>query len=223
MKLLVRSVVVATIAIGVFLGAVSAIEEEYEGASFCRDYPAWPNGTYLGQMHPYHSSFYTGYAERRGWNPCETWANDQRNSAIRGLRELGYTVTEPDAPAPTPEPTPAPTLDLATTDKAQIWIRLFNTDFGRLEGQALVHDWEFVGRYSLGVSLFAGADNVGNLCNNKAIFGGEWSSNLGCIREYVPHATLTRVNVSVARTNHYRCALNDASTPSQSIFACERR
>lgn len=93
MKLFIRSIAVATLVLGIFMGAVSAVEEEYEGASYCRDYPAWPGGTYLGQMHPYHSSFYTGFAERRGWNACETWANDQRNSAIRGLRELGYSVT----------------------------------------------------------------------------------------------------------------------------------
>lgn len=49
----------------------------YEGENFCQDSPAWPNGTYLGQMHPYHSDFYRGYAERRGWDPCTTWATDQ--------------------------------------------------------------------------------------------------------------------------------------------------
>ena len=95
MRLLIRSIAVAIIAVGIFLGAVGAAEEEYEGASYCRDYPAWPNGSYLGQMHPYHSDFYTRFAERRGWNPCETWANDQRNSAVRGLRELGHTFLTP--------------------------------------------------------------------------------------------------------------------------------
>ncbi|MCY3782544.1 MAG: hypothetical protein OXG79_02030 [Chloroflexi bacterium] len=74
-------------------GVVLALN--YEGEDFCQDSPAWPNGTYLGQMHPYHSDFYRGFAERRGWDPCVTWATDQRNSAIRGLRELGYTVTAP--------------------------------------------------------------------------------------------------------------------------------
>ena len=69
------------------------IGESYEGEAFCRDTAAWPNGTYLGQMHPFHANFYKGFAERRGWEPCETWATDQRNSAIRGLRALGYTVT----------------------------------------------------------------------------------------------------------------------------------
>ena len=96
MRIFIRSIIVATIAIGVFMGAASAVEEEYEGASYCRDYPAWPNGTYLGQMHPYHSSFYTGYAEKRGWDPCETWATDQRHSAVRGLRELGHSLLTPE-------------------------------------------------------------------------------------------------------------------------------
>ena len=51
-------------------------------------------------MHPYHSDFYRGYAERRGWDPCTTWATDQRHSAIRGLRELGYTVVPPGESPP---------------------------------------------------------------------------------------------------------------------------
>ena len=83
-------------------GVVLALN--YEGEDFCQDTPSWPNGTYLGQMHPYHSDFYRGYAERRGWDPCVTWAQDQRNSAIRGIRELGYTVTEPEGGAPPPGP-----------------------------------------------------------------------------------------------------------------------
>ena len=95
MNLFIRSLAVATVAVGIFLGAASAVEEEYEGASFCRDYPAWPNGSYLGQMHPYHSAFYTRFAERRGLDACQTWAADQRDSAARGLRELGYAVLTP--------------------------------------------------------------------------------------------------------------------------------
>ena len=78
-----------------------AQDENYDGENYCRYAPAWPNGTYLGQMHPYHSEFYTRYAERRGWDPCQTWADDQRASAIRGLRELGYAVYKP---TPQPEP-----------------------------------------------------------------------------------------------------------------------
>ena len=92
-----------------------AFAQNYEGEDFCQDTPSWPNGTYLGQMHPYHSDFYRGFAERRGWDPCVTWAQDQRNSAIRGIRELGYTVTEPEGGAPPPGPSAtasAPTSSL---------------------------------------------------------------------------------------------------------------
>ncbi|MCY4114067.1 MAG: ankyrin repeat domain-containing protein [Chloroflexi bacterium] len=90
--------IIAAITAGVVLA------QNYEGEEFCQDTPSWPNGTYLGQMHPYHSDFYRGFAERRGWDPCVTWAQDQRNSAIRGLRELGYSVTEPLGGAPPPGP-----------------------------------------------------------------------------------------------------------------------
>ena len=64
----------------------------YEGEDLCEHAKAWPGGTYLGQMHPYHSDFY------------------------RGLRELGYTATAPGAasapaPASKSDPTPAPSSD----------------------------------------------------------------------------------------------------------------
>ena len=77
------------------IGLAVAQDEAYDGEGFCRDTPAWPGGTYLGQMHPYHSDFYRGYAERREWDPCVTWAQDQRASAIRGLRAVGLHVSEP--------------------------------------------------------------------------------------------------------------------------------
>jgi len=98
---LVCAGIVAAISAGV------AAAQNYEGEDFCQDTPSWPNGTYLGQMHPYHVDFYRGYAERRGWDTCVTWAQDQRNSAIRGIRELGYTVTEPEGGAPPPGPSAA--------------------------------------------------------------------------------------------------------------------
>ena len=100
-------------------GAVSALN--YDGEDFCREHPAWPSGTYLGHMHPFHVDFYKKHAQSLGIDPCSTWAADQRNSAIKGLRELGYTVSPPGAPPvatmqttpattiPTPTPTPAST------------------------------------------------------------------------------------------------------------------
>ena len=93
MKRALLTILIIGLLAGITTSVVFALN--YDGEDFCQDSPAWPNGTYLGQMHPYHSDFYRGYAERRGWDPCATWAADQRNSAIRGLRELGYTVTAP--------------------------------------------------------------------------------------------------------------------------------
>ena len=108
---LAAAALLAVVATGVVLAL------NYEGEAFCQDSPAWPNGTYLGQMHPYHSDFYRGYAERRGWDPCTTWATDQRHSAIRGLRELGYTVVPPGEAVQTASP-PATTVTMTPTPGA---------------------------------------------------------------------------------------------------------
>ena len=114
------------------VGTVFALN--YEGEDFCQDTPSWPNGTYLGQMHPYHSDFYRGYAERRGWDPCVTWAQDQRNSAIRGIRELGYTVTEPEGGAPPPGPSAA--ASVATSSLPLVSLDLYSAAGGGHAGSA---------------------------------------------------------------------------------------
>ncbi|MCY4114590.1 MAG: hypothetical protein OXG33_11750 [Chloroflexi bacterium] len=91
---------------GVTTSAVFAVA--YEGESFCQHAQSWPSGSYLGQMHPFHVDVYRGYAAEVGRDPCDLWALDQRYSAVRGLRELGYTVFGPGEFA-WPEP-PEPTL-----------------------------------------------------------------------------------------------------------------
>ena len=73
-----------------------ASTEAYAGENTCRYHVAWPNGTYLGQMHPYHVDFYARHHGQGEYgDPCSTWARDQRNSAVRGLRAMGYTVLAP--------------------------------------------------------------------------------------------------------------------------------
>ena len=73
-----------------------ASTETYAGENTCRYHVAWPNGTYLGQMHPYHVDFYARHHGQGEYgDPCSTWARDQRNSAVRGLRAMGYTVLAP--------------------------------------------------------------------------------------------------------------------------------
>ena len=74
-------------------GVVFAVN--YFGEDFCRDAKAWPGGSYLGQMHPFHVEIYSAHAGATGQDPCGLWALDQRYSAVRGLRELGYTVFGP--------------------------------------------------------------------------------------------------------------------------------
>ena len=51
--------IVAVLSLGLTLattGAVFALS--YDGESYCRDHPAWPNGSYLGQMHRQHIDHY---------------------------------------------------------------------------------------------------------------------------------------------------------------------
>ena len=124
----------ASVVVAVTVGVVFA--QNYEGEDFCQDTPSWPNGTYLGQMHPYHSDFYRGYAERRGWDPCVTWAQDQRNSAIRGIRELGYTVTEPEGGAPPPGPSAA--ASVATSSLPLVSLDLYSAAGGGHANSAVV-------------------------------------------------------------------------------------
>ena len=114
-----KPVTIAGILLGLMLTAFGTVYAlAYDGEDYCREHPAWPNGTYLGQMHPYHVDFYKRFAEPRGIRACETWAKDQRRSAVRGLRELGYLIYEPEiwyedlwGPKPEPQPTPGPNLD----------------------------------------------------------------------------------------------------------------
>ena len=78
---------------GVTTSAVFAAA--YDGEGFCQHAQSWPSGSYLGQMHPFHVDVYRSHAAVIGSDPCELWALDQRYSAVRGLRELGYTVFGP--------------------------------------------------------------------------------------------------------------------------------
>lgn len=96
MRVFVRSATVAAIAAAIFLGSASAVEEDRRGLFYCQDTPAWPNGTYLGQLHPRRVDVYARYAETLELDPCQTWADSQRHAAVRGLRELGHTLWTPE-------------------------------------------------------------------------------------------------------------------------------
>ena len=85
------------VVIGIFLGLTLAAfgtvyALSYDGESYCRDHPAWPNGTYLGQMHRQHIDHYVKHFGEAG--ACERWANDQEKSAVEGLRRKGYQVVQ---------------------------------------------------------------------------------------------------------------------------------
>ncbi len=80
----------------VAFGTVYALN--YDGESYCREHPAWPNGTYLGQMHRQHIDHYIKHFGEAG--ACERWAADQQASAVRGLRQAGYQVVKVKEPIP---------------------------------------------------------------------------------------------------------------------------
>ncbi len=65
--------------------------------TYCRHHAAWPTGIHLGHLHPYYVNW---YMENHGAGefayPCSAWASDQRDSAVRGLRAMGYTVIPPE-------------------------------------------------------------------------------------------------------------------------------
>ena len=77
-------------------GTVFALN--YDGESYCRDHPAWPNGTYLGQMHRQHIDHYVKFFGVEG--ACERWASDQEKSVANGLRKIGYQVVKVEEPIP---------------------------------------------------------------------------------------------------------------------------
>ena len=133
MRRLLAALAGSALVAAITAGVVFALN--YEGEDFCQDAKAWPDGTYLGQMHPFHSDFYRGYAERRGWDPCTTWATDQRNSAIRGLRELGYTVIEPGATVS--ESAPASQEDEAAASAGAAHPIAQHPDFMRIYDESL--------------------------------------------------------------------------------------
>ena len=91
-----RSLAIALIVLALALASSSvAFADNYDGEQFCRDHPAWPGGSYLGQMHQIHVDNYLGFAAANQLDPCQKWAEDQRESAIRGLRDLGFLVRKP--------------------------------------------------------------------------------------------------------------------------------
>lgn len=98
MRRIVQVMAAAVLAVGLSIGIVGAQAENYAGEASCSYAPAWPGGSYLTQMHPFHVDFYTRYAEARGLPDCVTWARNQINSAINGLRSVGFTVLTPESP-----------------------------------------------------------------------------------------------------------------------------
>lgn len=87
---------VVLILVAMFARTVSGTEFNFEGEEYCTERKAWPDGSWLGQFHPWHQQHYINVFGREA--ACAAWAKDQRNSAIVGLRKLGYRVDPPKTP-----------------------------------------------------------------------------------------------------------------------------
>ena len=101
MSRLGRPWIAGLLALALGLLAPGALADESTASAdvpLCRHHVAWPDGLYLGQLHPALVDAYV--AQHRqvdgGEDPCSIWANAHRASAIQGLRAMGYTVLEPE-------------------------------------------------------------------------------------------------------------------------------
>ena len=204
-----RPVAAAAVALAllvVFAGAAWALN--YDGEEFCQEHPAWPGGTYLGHMHPFHVEFYKRHAQSLGIDPCPTWAADQRNSAIKGLRELGYTVSPPGAqpvattqtaPA-TPTQTTTPTATPAPTSTNDLWRGLVIAP----ENRCTSYD---SGDYSYPQSVEP--QIAGQLGGNYGPYTGTWFSSLG----------KTDIEHIIARSEAHDSGLCAADAQTRTAFA----
>ena len=216
---------IAAAALGLALSAVTAVgvlataDIRYEGDRVCDAHKAWPDGTSLSDMHPYHFNFYTGLSAFAGDTDaaCAKWASDQRASAIRGLRELGYVVQAPTQEAPQTNEIPEPT--------ATLWVYLSDGRFG-IDAQVVSHYTTTIDSFDLDVVVFSGVDNW-EFCNTSAIFPGELSADLSCASPDISHTSIDRVNVEVSgsgfRTEHLACFKDHRSSEAVTVFGCNPR
>ncbi len=61
----------------------------------CSDHRAWPGGPHLSEKNDFIVNIFFGTWHDRA---CEKWVEEHKNSAIVGLRKLGYTITAPKEP-----------------------------------------------------------------------------------------------------------------------------
>lgn len=127
------------------------------------------------------------------------------------------TATPPPAtptPVTTPTPTPMP-INLATTTRANAWIYLTNNEYGwlRVEGDPAFN----VDTYDFDV--FVDGDD----CSNDArLYGDEGGLELVCGVIEKRHTSVRNVSIQTPNGD-LRCARNDSSDSSETVFACAWR
>ena len=143
---------------------------------------------------------------------------------VERIVEVTPTPTATPSGTVTPQATGATSDALATATQATAWVSIRGGAFGFASIQVrTAADAPTIEEFGLDLSLFARQKNLGEWCNGSKVFGGEWSSNLGCSLSQVQHGDVTRATLSYGGLD-LRCVRH--TVPSNSpvaVLACEVR
>ena len=123
------------------------------------------------------------------------------------------TPRPPSTRVPTRTPVPTP-VDLATTSRSSLWIYLSDGDYGLTAMASPAFDAD---QFALDVFI----DGI-EYCNTSRIYSDDGPVELGCASADQSHRSVQRVSVQTPGGD-LRCARNNQSTASQTIFACAWR
>ena len=126
----------------------------------------------------------------------------------------------PPLNTPTPRPTPTPTIDLATTDKANLWVALYNAGYASPRIGASANPAFDVDVYDLDVIVRAGLVSE-TFFNVERIYSDDGYTELSQSLE----ANLSSVTGVSVQTPYgdLRCEHNESSTASELVYACSWR
>ncbi len=128
---------------------------------------------------------------------------------------MSSPVASPN-PVATAAATTEPPEDLATADRANLWVIIENDEFGRLSVSV---DAAFdIDEFDLDV--FVDSEQY---CNTVRIYGDEGYYQTSCGSLEKPHGLVERVSAQTRNLGDLRCARNVQSLPTESVFACRFR
>lgn len=147
--------------------------------------------------------------------PAGTSAPDPEGhvAALEGL--VSSLMASPN-PVATASATAEPSDDLASTNRANLWVIIENDEFGRLRVSV---DAAFdIDEFDL--SVFVDSEDY---CNTVRIYQDEDTYEMGCGSLEKSHGLVERVSAQTRNQGDLRCARNVQSLPTESVFACRFR